>query len=108
MQQQRTGEYKRINNQQFTSTGTYECQVGIEEASEETAVKRYPNPLNNILHIAMDNGSALRIEVYNITGILVAQAANSDTIDLSKLPSGLYIVKIYAADCTSTQHTITK
>lgn len=56
----------------------------------------YPNPVKGELHInsldAMDNIST---EIYDLTGRLVfSEKLNEDTINVSALPSGIYILRI--------------
>ena len=55
----------------------------------------YPNPVSDILIIEstlkIDN-----IELYTILGSKVVSISNTNTIDLSTLNSGLYLIKIYA------------
>ncbi|HBC03341.1 MAG TPA: hypothetical protein DC015_03875, partial [Aequorivita sp.] len=54
----------------------------------------YPNPTSGVLRI----GSAkeiVKLEIYNQLGQLVLENERQDTIDVSKIISGLYFLKIY-------------
>ena len=61
-------------------------------------VKAYPNPAVDVLHI---NVEALRIDVYNAGGALVADASNADSVNVAHLPAGYYIAVVTTADGTA-------
>jgi len=69
------------------------------EAVPVSAIKVYPNPANESLNISLpsmpENNS--QVEIYNTSGILVWNAnlmSQNNQIDISDLPSGLYLVKV--------------
>jgi len=71
----------------------------------------YPNPVHSLLNIrtAMDNNSMLRI--YNLTGeLLYSEKLTGDyqTIDVSHLPNGMYIVYVTGNGDTFTEKIIKK
>lgn len=70
----------------FTSVGT-----GLDETSA-TGTVVYPNPVVDILRIATDT-PIRTIRVFDIYGKEVARAADTDRIDLSHLPAGVYTVR---------------
>ena len=70
----------------FTSVGT-----GLDETSA-TGTVVYPNPVVDILRIATDT-PIRTIRVFNIYGREVACATDTDRIDLSHLPAGVYTVR---------------
>lgn len=61
-------------------------------------VKAYPNPVVDVLHV---NVEALRIDVYNAGGALVADASNADSVNVAHLPAGYYIAVVATADGTA-------
>lgn len=61
-------------------------------------VKAYPNPAVDVLHV---NVEALRIDVYNAGGALVADASNADSVNVAHLPAGYYIAVVATADRTA-------
>ena len=70
----------------FTSVGT-----GLDETSA-TGTVVYPNPVVDILRIATDT-PIRTIRVFNIYGKEVARASDTDRIDMSHLPTGVYTVR---------------
>lgn len=70
----------------FTSVGT-----GLDETSAAGTVV-YPNPVVDILRIATDT-PIRTIRVFNIYGREVARTTDTDRIDLSHLPAGVYTVR---------------
>lgn len=61
-------------------------------------VKAYPNPAVDVLHV---NVEALRFDVYNAGGALVADASNADSVNVAHLPAGYYIAVVATADGTA-------
>lgn len=61
-------------------------------------VKAYPNPAVDVLHV---NVEALRIDIYNAGGTLVADASNADSVNVAHLPAGYYIAVVATADGTA-------
>lgn len=61
-------------------------------------VKAYPNPAVDVLHV---NVEALRIDVYNAGGTLVADASNADSVNVAHLPAGYYIAVVATTDGTA-------
>ncbi len=67
------------------------AHLGIEERSAETSFCRvWPNPVHDVLHI--EAATLLRAELYDTYGRCVASTSGSD-VDLSGLPSGIYILR---------------
>ena len=61
----------------------------IAETAAEQALTLYPNPVADVLYLS---STARTIRVYNIDGIEVAHAADTDRIDVANLPAGIYTV----------------
>ena len=75
--------------------------VSINEV--ESDIKIFPNPVHNTLHIKSKlNNQNTTIEVYNYLGKLLDAYQNMNSqhaqIDVSKLSSGIYIVKLKSQD----------
>ncbi len=78
----------------------YEFNGAISGINDVNAVnvKAYPNPAVDVLHV---NVEALRIDVYNAGGALVAYASNADSVNVAHLPAGYYIAVVATADGTA-------
>lgn len=78
----------------------YEFNGATSGISDVNAVnvKAYPNPVVDVLHV---NVEALRIDVYNAGGALVADASNADSVNVAHLPAGYYIAVVATADGTA-------
>jgi len=126
--------YRDINNQpkdsrnDLTANWTYETYVKskctddksstwygpiystqIKLSTDDIATKKssvYPNPTRNIINI--DSFAKVnKVSIYNIDGKKL-QEESSSKIDLSKLPSGNYLVKIDFADGKSETQKVIK
>ncbi|WP_250255376.1 T9SS type A sorting domain-containing protein [Chryseobacterium sp. Marseille-Q3244] len=72
----------------------------VEVSTKADQLKVYPNPVQDILTVSLDQ-KILLVTVYNAAGQLILTKAINDTkgtIDLSALPSGVYMVKVNAAN----------
>ena len=58
--------------------------------TNETDIKIYPNPVADILYLS---ATASTIQIYDIYGIEVARATDTDKVGVSHLPDGVYIVR---------------
>ena len=79
-------------NVDITTTGSYVCgtpHTDIAEAAAEQALTLYPNPVADVLYLS---ATARTIRIYDIYGIEVAHAADTDRIDVASLPAGVYTV----------------
>ena len=74
-------------------TGTHQCGggTGIDEAKYLPSLAVYPNPVKDVLNIATDK-PVHSIRIYNVYGTEVAQAIDTNSIDVSHLPAGVYMV----------------
>ena len=67
--------------------------VGVEETLITENISYFPNPTNSTLFIE-SNETPVKVSIYNILGKEVISTKNSKKIDVSALPSGVYIIKI--------------
>jgi len=83
-----------IFGNKFTVSYVKTGEVSISEIVMENAIKIYPNPVSNILHIETNNPNTLpEINIYSIQGVLLMQAKGNQ-IDISSLQSGIYIANV--------------
>ena len=54
----------------------------------------YPNPTKDVLQIASKDHSSYNWSVFNINGLQILTGSESDAINLSSLPQGVYFVRI--------------
>jgi len=68
--------------------------TGLKNVRTESKMTVYPNPVSNRLYIKSVN-PVLNVKIYNSAGVCVVNERNIETgINVSKLPTGLYIVEI--------------
>ena len=75
-------------------------------SSKSDVMSIYPNPVKDILNIELtENSNNAKIFVYNITGVCVfdKNLNNEKYLDLSKLPSGMYILYLTGDNYTASQ-----
>lgn len=88
--------YESEGKPQVGVIATYyiDCQhINVEENIIRETVEIYPNPVDNILNI---NGMNLnQITIYNYLGQKVLNViCNSNSIDVSNLPKGIYLINM--------------
>ena len=72
------------------TTGSYDCSTAVAEATAEPSLTLYPNPVADVLYLS---ATARTIHIYNIYGVEVAHATDTDRIDVASLPAGVYTVR---------------
>lgn len=80
-----------------------------QAAMEESKISVYPNPAENVLYIdSTDNIQS--VKVYNTTGsiVLSVNSLNGNSIDVSGLPSGMYVVRVQTEGNNYTQKVFKK
>ena len=97
-----------INLAQSTNTiDSTNFTLGMSDYNFKTEWQ-YPNPMQEFLSIYTDNLTIKKIELYNISGVLLASVFDSKTINVSSLPIGLYIAKVYSDKGNKTIKVIKK
>ena len=64
--------------------------TAIDLPIAESALTLYPNPVSDVLYLS---ATARTIRVYNVYGVEVAHATDTDRVEVSHLPAGVYTVK---------------
>ncbi|CAC9976510.1 DUF7619 domain-containing protein [Flavobacterium panici] len=81
-----------------TATTKIESTLGNEDFSIANSLIFYPNPVNNVLFInKAEDQEISSLSIYNTLGQVViayTNAKNLTSIDVSKLPSGSYFIKV--------------
>lgn len=72
----------------------------VDENEAYNGISVYPNPARNIVNIAFsDDIDCQSVEIYTIDGrLLQSKSSNFETVDISDLNSGVYILKVNMAD----------
>jgi Secretion system C-terminal sorting domain len=89
-----TWEVDWINNYYYTPQ--YPASTKNFIKNEDVVI--YPNPANNFISISNKNfGENVQLFIYNIDGkLLMQQNLSTQNINISKLPNGLYFLRIHA------------
>ena len=69
----------------------------LNQEFNNEALKIYPNPFNNIIHIFVKNENIASTNIFDIQGRKILTSSNN-TIDTSHLKSGIYIISIELSD----------
>lgn len=92
----------------YNTTARMSSHGSVEEEVASAKLALYPNPVSNELNIDSDK-AIQKVEVYNLTGALVnLKAGNNNTIDMSDLANGSYLVKVYTENSLTTKIIIKK
>ncbi|MCK4678000.1 MAG: T9SS type A sorting domain-containing protein [Bacteroidales bacterium] len=68
--------------------------VGIINVDNNQYIKIFPNPANVILNIESEGIESLVVEIFNINGKKVKSNEVKNSLLISDLPNGVYIVRI--------------
>lgn len=85
------------------------CDIDDINETPDNVVSIYPNPANNVVRVLSESNTPIRkIEVIDLLGRIVATANNSEFIDVSSLPEGQYLMKVYGEATIMRKLTIAK
>ena len=79
-------------------------------SANDAFVNIMPNPAKGLLNVFSSYRMG-RIDIYTVTGSLamsVDVSANGASVDISSLPAGNYLVRIYSTNGTSTKRLVVK
>ncbi len=84
--------------------------LSVEEENELLGVSLYPNPASDIVKISVPNTiQDIEIEIFDNAGKQINMALSAEnTIDVSNIASGLYIINIISDDIKTTKKLIVK
>jgi len=69
-------------------------------------IKIYPNPAKHLININLPSNGDFTVEILNFTGQTITKHENQNQIDISKLASGLYFVKVKLGEMSYRQRLI--
>lgn len=91
------------------SGATLKMAAVAETTTPESAkIILYPNPVSNTLYLSDPEQKVQKVLIYNISGNLVVNSGNSESIDTNGLIPGTYLAKIYTVDGSFNQTLIKK
>ncbi|MEM6515896.1 MAG: T9SS type A sorting domain-containing protein, partial [Bacteroidota bacterium] len=85
--------------------------LSIDESDLQSSLSVYPNPAETILFVNTSNQTKIdSIDVYNILGKRILNVNNlvDDSINVSEMTSGLYLLKIKSGNSSVTKRLIIK
>lgn len=68
--------------------------------------KVYPNPVKDVLNIQTNNIDITSVTIYDILGKQILSSNNTNSVDVSNLKNGMYLVKITANNTSITKKII--
>ncbi|RXM61537.1 T9SS type A sorting domain-containing protein [Chryseobacterium sp. CH1] len=103
--------YFDYNHPIITNTYTTSVQDRTTLATSETSKKNnqlviYPNPVKDILHIQSPD-EVSKVEIYDLSGrIINSMGVKGNSVNVSNLLKGNYLIKVFFKDKTSVQKFI--
>lgn len=76
----------------------YLYSLGIKNSSANAELKVYPNPVENVLHV--EANEPLQLILTDLTGRSVLQIFNANSMDVSGLSAGTYLLRISDSEGT--------
>lgn len=89
--------YYRLSQTDFDGTTQVLKISSVEIENVNSQVSLYPNPVESVLFIELDETAYATVQLYAINGAMVKEQSlyqNLNSIDVSDMESGIYIVKI--------------
>lgn len=84
--------------------------MGTEQPDIANTIRIYPNPANDFLKIDIKDNEIDQLKLFNLQGqqLKSLNFSSKDTVDVSVLNSGVYILKVYTKHGTSVHKFIKK
>jgi pectate lyase len=92
----------------YSGTTLKMATVAETTTVESAKIILYPNPVSSTLYLSDPEQKVQKVLIYNISGNLVVNSGNSESIDTSGLIPGTYLAKIYTVDGAFNQTLIKK
>ena len=99
--------FSPFDNQLWGYIDSLSCAVTTDvKQINEKEISIFPNPATAEITISVPSQARFQIEVFNLLGEIVVKKQNQKKIDISELPKGLYIVKLYQGQNTYKEKLI--
>jgi len=83
--------------------------LGLNDVKQAIHLTLYPNPATDVLYIkTSQNVQISKVDIYDISGKKIVMSSLSNTINVSRLQTGLYFVSITVNDTEITKKLIIK
>ena len=83
--------------------------LGLGDSIEIKQLSLYPNPVSDQLYISSEDQKVENVAVYNLSGTLVKNVSNEvDSIDVSNLATGSYLIRVTTDQGITTKKIIKK
>lgn len=82
-----------------------DCTTAGIDSRSQNPITLYPNPTSGVIKIH-GKDALLNIHVHDLLGKEVLRMSSSNSIDMSSLASGVYLLKLYDGDVLSTQRVV--
>ena len=80
-------------NQIWQYINNLDCNLATV-GTDKKSIAIYPNPSDNNIHIANLSDENFDVEIENLLGAIVLKKSNQNTIDISHLHKGIYMITI--------------
>lgn len=98
------------NHPQWTkdATASYneQCVLNVTDEQIDSPIKLYPNPVHDILNIEGNSETVDNVKIVTLQGVVVMEMLNTSRIELSRLPSGVYLIILISNGQTITKRII--
>jgi hypothetical protein len=71
----------------------FKSTIGISEATTQSGIVLYPNPVKDVLHI-QSSATIEQATIYDLSGRIVRQVQMTNDISVQDLAKGVYVIKI--------------
>ena len=79
----------------FSISDLFQDFLGVKTMNAENTLKLYPNPANNEVHLDI-KASSFNVQITDMTGrVVLAKKINANTLDISTLPKGVYLLRVF-------------
>jgi hypothetical protein len=87
--------------------GTFALSRIAQVSFDGSVAKAYPNPASTVLNVRnLPQSGVSTIRIYNLVGQLVKEVQNKETVDVSRLASGTYLVNTLYTNGASQQASV--
>ena len=82
------------------------CKEGEDSMTSNLKISIFPNPASSEVNIALHLNENFEVEIVNGLGERMIRVENETTIDISKLSSGIYLIRILTPGSLTTEKLV--